>query len=97
MIYPFNKEEDHRAAHRRVRLFVKTSPEGSTGYAFLEKISPNEAKGYKFLEKYPLTGVGAEWYVFLVGSNQLYEGSYFWSNAVQKTMENYVNFKKVRV
>ena len=60
-------------------------------------ISSNGAKGYDFLEKYPVTGVGAEGYVFLVGSNQLYEGSYFWSNGVRKTLENSFNFKNVRV
>ena len=63
----------------------------------MEKISPNGAEGYEFSEKYLLTGVGAEGYVFLVGSNQLYEGSYFWSNAVRKTLGNFVNFKNVHV
>ena len=63
----------------------------------MEKISPNGTKGYDFLEKYLLMGVGAEGYVFLVGSYQLYEGSYFWSNAVQKSLEILVNFKHVHV
>ena len=82
-------------------FLVKTSPEGSTGYTFLEKHSLTEqrgtAKGYEFLETYPLTGVGAEGYVFLVGSYQLYEGSYFWSNGVQKTLENSFNFQHARI
>ena len=76
---------------------AKTTPEGSTGYAFLEKYPLTEQKGTIFLEKYPLTGVGAEGYVFLVGSNQLYEGSYFWWNGVQRTLENSLNFKNVHV
>ena len=41
--------------------------------------------------------MGAEGYVFLVGSNQLYEGSYFWSKVVQKTLRNSVNFEHVHV
>ena len=49
------------------------------------------------MEKYLLTGLGAEGYVFLVGTNQLYKGSYFWSNAVQKTLENSIDSEIVHV
>ena len=63
----------------------------------MEKYLLTEQKGTIFFGKISSKGVGAEGYVFLVGSNQLYEGSYFWSNGVQKTLENSFNFKNVRV